>query len=162
MIHKNGFTLIELIVGIVLISILALGAVMTMPKPATFRLASAKARLEQDIRLVQTLALNRQTGYGLRFEPAIEQYSAYQGNLNYANIITNPADGRTFIVSYASVFPTIQIVSTSLGGGVLQFNRKGIPADTVGTLNVQQTIVLSDADGKTVTVTVLPRTGLVR
>ncbi|HAR63060.1 MAG: hypothetical protein DKM50_01350 [Candidatus Margulisiibacteriota bacterium] len=162
--HNNaGYTLIELIVIISIISFLSFVTVIKIPSLSSAKVNITKDYIVMDIRLVQNLSLSQQTIYGIKVDAAQENYTVYKGNNNFDNIITNPSTSTTFSVNIEDLFPGITMISTDLAGNTLQFDKKGIPADTSGAINTTKNIVLSNSStGETATISITPYTGLIQ
>lgn len=63
--YNQGFTLIELIAVIILVSIIAVYATMRTPSPAAYTLSAVSEQLRRDVRLTQTLAISLNSTYTL-------------------------------------------------------------------------------------------------
>ncbi|MFC1595806.1 GspH/FimT family pseudopilin [Candidatus Margulisiibacteriota bacterium] len=160
---RNGYTIIELIIIIIIVSILGAIAFVKLPVRSKMNLRSATGRMARDIRYVRNAAITRQQTYGIKFNPGANTYAAYQGNFTYGNIIDNPATGESFIVDFSNAYAGIELDSTSLAGDVIQFDSKGIPQDASGLIDVFGQIILYAPDlSQSANIWVMPNTGMVK
>jgi len=155
--NANGFTLIELIIAIVIIAILALGAVARLPD-TTLNLSGQADQLASDIRLVQSMAMTRGQRFRINFNaggpPSTYQIVAQDGTAN----VVHPVTTTTGSISLASTVATTN--------AFIVFDGKGTPysdAVTPGTplAGLGATITLTK-DGQSRTVTIQPGTGRVQ
>lgn len=160
--HPNGFTLIELVVLVVIISILAFVLITKFSFTAS-NLMNARVRLMSDVRYIQSLAVSRGAIYGIEFNPAAETYSLYVGTPTTK--IKDPMKPTTdFVVDYttATEFSGVDMVSAGFNGTTrLEFNWQGVPLDSGhNPLASDGTVVLATQSGTT-TVRVTLQTGRV-
>ncbi|MFH1428903.1 MAG: type II secretion system protein [Candidatus Margulisiibacteriota bacterium] len=159
---KNGFTLIELIVVMVIISILATVAIVKYPVTSNRDLVNARSRLMKDIRIAQTAAISQKFFCGVKFDLVANKYWLYTGNHAYSNIITDPTNQQQYIVDLSG-YGSVKLHVTDLAGEMVQFNQKGVPFDEGGKLTTEKSVTLIDAkSGNTTQIFVLPGTGLVK
>ena len=99
----TGFTLIELIMVIVILSILAGVAIPRMLDMGVVRLDMAARKIQSDIRYVQSLAVSIQKRTRIDFSISQDEYSLYLENSpgNW-NLISNPLTKDNFTVELNS------------------------------------------------------------
>lgn len=159
--HRNhGFTIVELIVTIVIISILAF-VFITKFSFAPSSLTAAREKMISDIRYAQSLAVNRGGRYGVEFQPGTDKYSVYINSP--ATKIKDPAHLTSdLIVDYPNdkKFSNIDLVSANFDGSTsLEFDWRGIPHSGAGSPLVSEgTVVISNPSGST-TIRITPQTG---
>ncbi len=148
---EKGFTLIEMVMVMVVISIIA---VTVMPKFSS--LSIAKLRQEADILkthliFAQELAMTRGGGYGLCFDTANSLYSINKIDCQISSRIKSIEDRVSdFTVSYSS-----NITISPAGTTSVFFNTFGVPVP-----NNNYTIVLTSG-GNSVTLKIEKNTGYV-
>ncbi len=150
-----GFTLIELVIVIVLVSILAVYAVVKWPSDSQLKLPAQANLLIAHIRHTQSLAMH--WGQTLRFTPSGGGYTVSCASASAnppcnQNPVIDPVTGQSFSVSLES--------GITLGGASVDFDSLGRPinAGALITSSPARTFTLS-ADGVSHTVTVQPLTG---
>jgi prepilin-type N-terminal cleavage/methylation domain-containing protein len=159
----RGFTLTELIVGIVILGILAWIAYPKITARDEIKLDAAARRLASDLRYAQSRAIGTRVVHGLWFEPAASRYTVFAPSV--ASPVTDPSDrARALQVDYArrSEFKGISITSASFGStrGVT-FDYYGVPRDSAGTDLTSTGRVILTYQGLADTVDVAPTTGKV-
>jgi len=150
---QHGFTLIELIIVIIVISILAVYVFSSLPVPS-LGLATAATQLSDDIRYTQSLSMTKNQHYRLVKLSA----STYQ-ILNAAGTPIMLAQGTTATLASGVTFGAW----TNLTNNLIAFDGRGIPyinAATTTPLASTATINLT-ATGGTITVLITPQTGRV-
>lgn len=167
----QAFTLLEILIVVVILSIAALVAVPMMSSAADVQVRSAAQRLAADLEYAKSLAVTHQKPYSVVFWPEQEKYEIrrYDGTA-----APNPLEpGRTLTV----VFPQThglqrvvidQVAFTSPAGSqtAITFDYLGTPYSGTGILpnNLLDSgqIVLKDtANQFTLTISVEPMTGYV-
>jgi len=159
--HFRGFTLIELIIVIVIISIAALTAIPMMSSAAGMQIRSAANMITADLEYAKSMAISRAQNFSVIFNAGAESYRIED---QYGNVLPHPVkkgfdyiidfqnDGRLDKVDIVSVnFDTTNEVKFDYLGS--PYNGSNNPLNN-GVINLQ-------AAGKTTTVTVEPVTGYV-
>lgn len=151
-----GFTLIELTIVLLIISILAIFVMSNLPK-TTINVDAQANQLAGDLRYTQTLAMSR----GNRFRLVITGNTYQIVNGSTGSAITIPVAGATTVTLGAGItFGTL----TNLPNKLVNFDTQGIPyTDTLspGTaLAANATIPITDGT-TTKTVLISPTTGRV-
>ncbi|MBI4126796.1 MAG: prepilin-type N-terminal cleavage/methylation domain-containing protein [Deltaproteobacteria bacterium] len=151
---NQGFTLVELVLTIVLVSILSVVAVSQFSLDTT-RLDLAEDKLVGDIQYAKRLAMTKGITHGIFFEPAFERYTVFEGTV--ATPLPDPADrSQNFIIDYTteSSFEGVTMTSANFSGSsTLTFNGEGAPVDA------GNVVIAFGAQSRTMTVT--PNTGKV-
>jgi len=154
----RGFTLIELVATLVLISILAVAVWPRAPSSDSLTLRGRAEQLASDIRYAQTLSMTR----GSRFCVVITASDYELRTTDAADSCTavrepNPAGlGATGAISVCT-----SCLATSFGG-TLQFDGKGVPYTGPGApLGGAGGTVTVSGDGGPKTITVSANTGRV-
>lgn len=158
---KAGFTLIELVIVILILSILSIVVITDfVSSTRNMKLQGARFKLKSDLGYVQSLSVAQQIPYGIVFDLSADAYTAYRQTT--ANIINNPLTLQPFIVRYPTDlnFSGVDLISTSLTSNRVQFDSLGVPSDGTGVLTSDGFITL-DYSGNSTTVTVTKNTGRV-
>lgn len=151
---QNGFTLIELIVVISLISILAAGVYLNWPG-STMNLAAQTRQLANDLRYTQALSMTT----GQRYRLVRTSSNTYQilNSSGSAMVLM----GRTTItlasgITFGSLtnLPNSLVAFNGLGAPYTDTGNPGTPLSTTATLSLT-------TNGETRTVSITPETGRV-
>jgi len=158
-----GFTLIELVIVITIISILAWVALPKITATGEIKLDAAARRVAADLRYAQNRSIGTRVVHGLLFEPALSRYTVYAPTP--ASPVMDPADrAKTLRVDFTSrmEYKGVAIASASFGGtkGVT-FDFFGVPRDSAGTDLAATGRVILSYQGLSDTVDVSPGTGKV-
>ena len=151
---SRGFTIIELVIVMVILSVLA--AMATMRNPGDGISVSARAeQLAGDIRYTQSLAMNR----GQRFRINVTT-SSYQITDASGVAQSHPSTGLTTAVSFGSA--VLSNFNPPLNNSYIAFDSLGVPyTDPTTTLAALATLTLT-AGGEAINVRVVPQTGRVQ
>jgi len=155
--HKNqGFSLIELIIVIIVMSILAILPFINMPGPGLNLDAQAK-KLANDIRYTQSFSMTK----GQRYRLVITTGSSSYQILNTAGTAVRFTSGNTTTTLNSGIsFGTL----SNLPNNLIAFDGEGIPYTTTGSpgtaLAANATIPLQSS-GSTTNVIIAPMTGTV-
>jgi prepilin-type N-terminal cleavage/methylation domain-containing protein len=151
-ITSPGFTVIELLIVIALISIMAAIVVPMATDTSDFQVKAAAETLVAALEHAQTEAIVRQEPVTVTFDLTAETYSLS----NASGPLIHPIDKKTYVVGLgpSSDLPEVVIVSASFGGSnTVTFDVLGAP-DAAGTVKLQ-------AGVEVYTVDVMAATGLV-
>jgi prepilin-type N-terminal cleavage/methylation domain-containing protein len=157
----KGFTLVELLIVIAIISIAALTAIPMMSSAAGMQIRSAANMLTADLEYAKSMAISRAQYFSVIFDVSAESYRIED---QYGNLLPHPVkkgfnyiidfqnDGRLNKVDIVSVdFDTTSKITFDYLGS--PYNGTGGPLNS-GVINLQ-------AGGTTTTVAVEPVTGYV-
>jgi prepilin-type N-terminal cleavage/methylation domain-containing protein len=156
---RKGFTLIELIIIIVLISIVAALAASRLGSISGSKAPTFGDKLLSDIRYAQNLAMTQNRRYRIYFNTAPSPLpDGYAVTTAAGLVVMDPAGSGPLSVTlntgdYAGIS-----VSTP-AGGFIEFDSLGRPYDSSGSL-IAGVITLVISPGGS-TVTIAPRTGAV-
>lgn len=139
---SSGFTVLELVIVIVILSIVAFAAFVKTPGTSVNLDAQAE-RLANDIRYTQNLAMARNQHYRIVFDPAASSYTIQDG-----------AENTDYSVTLAPTTLTTPLT-------MIIFNNKGTPYSDISTpLTNTVTITLTSGEA-TSSVVITPDTGRV-
>lgn len=157
----RGFTLVELLIVIAIISIAALTAIPMMSSAASMQIRSAANMLTADLEYAKSMAISRAQYFSVIFDASADSYRIED---QYGNVLPHPVkkgfnyvidfqnDGRLKKVDIVSVdFDTTSKVTFDYLGS--PYNGSSTPLNN-GVVNLQ-------AGGTTTTITVEPVTGYV-
>lgn len=159
---QRGFTLVELVVTVLLLSILAAALWQRAPARESLTLLGRAEQLASDIRYAQALSMTTGERHCLVFEPSSgPPYTGYRlrRDASCASAAEHPA-GATQPV--AVCLGAACVSAAGIAAGQLQFDGLGVPQSPAGTaLGGAAVITLAD-DGGSRQITVSPQTGRVR
>jgi prepilin-type N-terminal cleavage/methylation domain-containing protein len=172
----RGFTLVELILVVFILSIAALVAVPMFSSAADIQVRSTANRIAADLDYARGLAITRQKNYTLVFNPTGESYDIREAGGDLTDRITNPLDNRPFAVDLTtdSRVGGVNIVSVQdeasapLADNAITFDYLGAPYEgnavpvSGSQFNTKGVITLRSRDASfSLTVKVEPMTGYV-
>ncbi|MBM4103415.1 MAG: prepilin-type N-terminal cleavage/methylation domain-containing protein [Planctomycetes bacterium] len=176
----SGFTLVEIILVVLILSIAALVAIPMFVSAADVQVRSAANRIAADLDYARGLAITRQKNYTVVFVPDNaststvneSSYDIREAGGTASNIIKNPLDNRNFTVSLAADnrVSSVNILSVNfdaVASNAITFDYLGTPypgnvASPTVRLNSQGVVTLKSRVGAfTVSVKVEPLTGSV-
>jgi prepilin-type N-terminal cleavage/methylation domain-containing protein len=148
----SGFTLLELVMVIALLSIIAVVAAPRMVNVTSANAGASAEKLRADIRYAQDLAMTRNQ----RVRVSIVSANTYQITIA-GNPVVDPSTGRNnMVLSAGSTFG-----ATTFNGSYVEFDSSlGVPYDGAGALTAIGSITVT-ASGQNYTITVTPQTGAV-
>ena len=162
--QKNAFTLIELIVVMVIISIAALLAIPMISSAADVQVRSAANMIAAHLDYAKSMAISTQQYYSVVFDPANDSYEVHDAG----GVIEHPLKpGSDFVVDLQSDgrLSRVDIAGADFDPGsqpAVTFDYLGSPYSGTTTANPLNTGQISlQADSFTMTVTVEPMTGYV-
>lgn len=151
---RNGFTVIEILILAVLLTIVALTAVPMMSSAGSIQLRAASNMIAADLEYAKSMAISRGQNYSVVFDQNSESYQIEDQN---NNVIPHPVkQGFNYIVDFQSNSRLSRVDITGANFGAansVTFDSLGSP-DNGGNVTLQ-------ASGTTVTVTVEPVTGYI-
>lgn len=159
----RGFTLVELLIVVAIISIAALAAIPMMSSAASMQIRSATNMLTADLEYAKSMAISRAQNFSVVFDVSADSYRIED---QYGNVLPHPVkkgfdyvidfqnDGRLNKVDIISVdFDSTSEVKFDYLGSPWNGNIPPTPLNS-GVINLQ-------AGGTTTTVIVEPVTGYV-
>jgi len=153
--HKTrGFTLIEIIIVVVILSIAAMAAIPLMSSASDVQIRSAANLIAADLEYAKSMAISRGQNYSVVFD---EGANSYQIEDQSDNVIPHPVKkGFDYAMNFSndSRLGKVDITSTSFTSGKVTFDCLGSPVSNGGTITIS-------ASGITATITVEPVTGYI-
>jgi prepilin-type N-terminal cleavage/methylation domain-containing protein len=149
---SNAFTLIEVLIVVVILTIAALTAVPMMSSASSMQIRSAVNLIMADLEYAKSMAISRGQDYSVVFDVGTDSYSIQQGG----TVIQHPVKKGDYIVSFPNDGRLSRVNVTSVdfsGNQSVQFDCLGSP-DHGGTISLQ-------AGDMTATITVEPVTGFI-
>jgi len=163
--EKNGFTMMDLVMVIAILSIFSVMAIPRLTSLHTVKLYGVANKLASDIQYAQQVAISKQIRCGISFDTSAESYFVYEGT--YAGPTTpkatDPYTRGAFIVDYQSEDPYkgIDLASTNFGGR-LEFDSLGQPYNNAGILIPAEAKITLNCSGESREVLITPNTGAIR
>ena len=150
----SGFTVVEIVIVLMIISIAALAAVPMMSSASSVQIRSASSMIAADLEYAKSMAISRGQHYSVVFDQNADSYWIEdQGG----TVIEHPVKkGFDYLVDFQSDtrLSRVDITGANFGGNPdVEFDSLGSP-DSGGA-------VLLQAGGTTVTITVEPITGYI-
>ncbi|MEN6309050.1 MAG: GspH/FimT family pseudopilin [Anaerohalosphaeraceae bacterium] len=134
---KDGFTLVELLIVVVILSVAAMIVVPTLSSAADMQVRSAANTIAADLDYARGLAVTRQTNYSVVFNPDTESYEIRRTSDN--TVIANPLmGGQNYVVAFDddSRLSQVDIASANFDSdtdNAVTFNYLGAPFKGIGT-----------------------------
>ena len=151
---RNGFTVIEVLIVAVILTIVALTAVPMLSSAGTMQLRAAANMAAADLEYAKSMAISRGQNYSVVFDQTAESYRIQDQN---GNVIPHPVKkGFDYIVDFRNEgrLSKVDIAGANFGGTAsVAFDSLGSP-DNGGAVTLQ-------ANGSVVTVNVEPITGFI-
>jgi prepilin-type N-terminal cleavage/methylation domain-containing protein len=159
----NGFTLVELIIVVVILSIAALIAVPMVSSAADMQVRSAANQIAAHLDYAKSMAITHQQAYSVVFDVSSESYQVQDEG---GNLIDHPVNPGDFVVNLSNTeLDKVDITSAIFdpdSSDTITFDYLGSPysgTDTSTPLNSGQIIL--QATDFSITVSVEPVTGYV-
>lgn len=149
----GGFTIIELMIVIVILSIAALTAIPMMSSASSMQIRSATNLIMADLEYAKSMAITRGQNYSVVFNVGADSYQIEDQS---GNVIPHPVKtGFNYVMSFPndSRLSRVDLTSVSFTGATVTFDCLGSP-DNGGTISLQ-------ASNTTATVMVEPVTGYI-
>jgi prepilin-type N-terminal cleavage/methylation domain-containing protein len=151
---KRGFTIIEIVIVVVIISIAALVAVPMMSSAASLQIRSAANMIAADLEYARSMAISRGQNFSVEFDVNTEQYRIKD---QAGNVISHPVKkGFNYEIDFQndSRLSKVDIANVDFNmTASVQFECLGSP-DNGG-------VVIIQAGGATKTIIVEPVTGFI-
>lgn len=160
--NNRAFTLIEIILVVVILSIAALMALPFAVSGSDVQLRSAANIIASDLEYAKSMAISRGKFYWIVFDDAAESYQIEDSN----GVIEHPVKkGFDYIVNFTndSRLKKVDITSTDFDGThIVRFDYLGSPYNGNGFTNQLNSGVINLSSGdSTMDVTVEPVTGYI-
>lgn len=150
----RGFTIVELLIVVVILSIVALTAIPMMSSAASIQIRSASNMIAADVEYTRSMAISRGKYYSIEFNTSADSYCIKDSNTGV--IIKNPLTKGDYIISFKNErrLSRVDITNANFSGAsTIAFDCLGSP-NSGGTVNLK-------AGGINTTITVEPVTGFV-
>ena len=162
--QRQGFTLVEIILVVVILGITAFLAIPMVSNAADIQVRAAGNHIAADLDYAKSMAITHQCSYTVVFDPAGESYEIRDED---GNVIEHPVNPGDFVVDFSanSDLSRVDITDADFDSDsnyALTFNYLGSPysgMDTSSPLNSGQ--ITLQADDFTLVVNVEPVTGYV-
>ena len=162
---KNGFTIIELVIVIVLLGIMAVAVSISLAPSSAIRLDTAAKKVAADLRYARSTAFSFAKWHGISFQAdPVNIYTVYQTNGTTDATIKDPASlGSNFIVNIPALYGGVSIVSANIAGGSkVEFSPIGVPYNDIkGAAIVSAGTITLQYMGNTKTISITPNTGYI-
>jgi prepilin-type N-terminal cleavage/methylation domain-containing protein len=149
----KAFTLIEILVVVVILSIAAAMAIPMLSSAADIQVKSAANVVASDLEYAKSMAITNSQTYCVDFDPTAETYSIKN---NSGTIINHPVKGSAYTMDFSSDnrLNRVDIYSVDFNSNAqVYFDSMGSP-DNGGTIELR-------ADGNIITINVEPITGFI-
>ena len=151
----HGFTIVELLIVVVILSIVALTAIPMMSSAASIQIRSAANIIAADIEYARSMAISRGQNHSVEFDKDADSYKIV--DLNGVTIQHPVKKGFTYVVDFRneSRLSRVDITNANFGGTQkVTFDCLGSPVGNGGAVSLQ-------AGGISTTIHVEPVTGYV-
>lgn len=162
--RSSGFTIVEIIVVLLLLSIIAATVLGRSVTTSDMNLASQADTIRNHLRYAQSMAMKRtDTVWGIRFDTTQSEYWLFRGTNpdNVSDQVRLPGVDYAGGSNKAHLSSGISL-STDLNQATVFFDRIGKPYSPNSTtaITIQKQVTVSAGDNRTITIT--PETGLIR
>ena len=158
---SSGFTVIELIIVVVILSIAALTAVPMMSSAASVQIRSAANMLTADLEYAKSMAISRGQNFSVVFDKNAESYRIEDQN---GSVIAHPVKkGFPYEINFSNNgrLNKVDIVDANFDGtSEVKFDYLGSPYNGSGS-PLNSGVISLQAGGTTATITVEPVTGFI-
>jgi len=150
----GGFTIVELVIIVVVISIAALVAIPMMSSAASLQIRSAANMISADLEYARSMAITRGQNYSVIFDKDADSYKIVDP---LGATIQHPVKkGFPYVIDFQNESRLSRVDIT-----IAEFNGdQTVVFDCLGSPDSGGTVILQ-ADGETKTVTVEPVTGFI-
>jgi prepilin-type N-terminal cleavage/methylation domain-containing protein len=157
----SGFTLVEMIVVLVILSIAAMLAIPLATSGASTQLKSAATIIASDLEYAKSMAISRGKLYRVVFDTGTESYSIEDAN----GVISNPVTNRPYTVNFAADTRLSQVDISNVSfdtSNTVTFDYLGSPYSGAGSGSpLNSGVITLSANGSTMKVNVEPVTGYI-
>ncbi len=163
---RRGFTLIEVIIVVVIISIAAMMAVPMFSSAGSMQIGSAANIIAADLEYAKSMAITRGQNYSIVFDVTAESYKIVDQS---GNVVSHPVKtGFEYVVDFKndSRLSKVDISSVQFQpntANTIKFDCLGSPYSDNGTSTepLDSGSIVISAEGATTTITVEPVTGYI-
>jgi general secretion pathway protein H len=138
---ENGFTLVELLIVVVIISIAAMISIPIMSSGGNMQIRSAANMIVADLEYAKSIAITRQEDFSVSFDSNNDCYEVQDAN---GVVILHPVSKRPYRIDFPNDqqlsrvgidVPSLTVTFDSLGspssGGVVNLSLKGSGGGTI-------------------------------
>jgi prepilin-type N-terminal cleavage/methylation domain-containing protein len=162
---RRGFTAIEILIVVVVISIVAMMAIPLMTSASGFQIRSAANMIAADLEYAKSMAISRGESFSVVFDKTTESYLIKdQGG----TVIPHPVKkGFDYVVDFSSdsrlsKVDIADVVFDPGSVGTITFDYMGSPYSGVGVSNpLNSGVVTLQAGGASTTINIEPITGFI-
>ena len=154
----KGFTLIEIIIVVIILSIAAMVAIPMMSSASSVQIRSAANLIAADLEYAKSMAISRGQNYLVKFDKDNDSYGIYKDG--ETDPIQHPVKkGFDYVMDFSSDkrLGKVDITNVNFDGtdsNVVEFDCLGSPTGNGGTITIS-------ADGMTAIISVEPVTGYI-
>ena len=154
----KGFTLIEIIIVVIILSIAAMVAIPMMSSASSVQMRSAANLIAADLEYAKSMAISRGQNYLVKFDKDNDSYGIYKDG--ETDPIQHPVKkGFDYVMDFSSDkrLGKVDITNVNFDGtdsNVVEFDCLGSPTGNGGTITIS-------ADGMTAIISVEPVTGYI-
>ena len=159
-ISNRGFTLIEVLVIVVILSIVGMVAIPMMGSTAITELKAAANMVSADLEYAKSIAIAKGQIYSVQFDTGAESYRVKDQN---GSTITHPVNGVDYVVDFSADSRIDQVTISSVNfdsTNEVKFDYLGNPLNGNDDSLSSGTVTL-EAGGQTMTIEVEPVTGYI-
>lgn len=156
--EKNGFTMLDLMMVIAIMSIFSVMAIPRLTALYSVKLFGVANKLASDIQYAQQLAISKQVRCGLSFNPGTDSYFVYEDTT--ATKAKDPYTRGDFIVDYQAEdsYKGVDLLNTNFGDRI-EFDPLGKPYSDANSPLAANGIVVLQAQGDSRNIVIKPNTG---
>lgn len=162
---SSGFTAIEILIVVVVISIVAMMAIPMMTSASGFQIRSAANMIAADLEYAKSMAISRGRNFSVVFDKTTETYQIEdQGG----TVISHPVKkGFDYVVDFSSdsSLSKVDIADVDFdpgSGGTITFDYMGSPYSGAGISNpLNSGVVTLQVSGASTTINIEPVTGFI-
>jgi general secretion pathway protein H len=159
--RRGGFTLVELLIVIAIISIAALTAIPMMSSAASMQIRSAANMITADLEYAKSMAISRAQIFSVVFDPSAESYRIED---QYGNVLPHPVKkGFNYVIDFQNDgrLKKVDIISVDFDStSEVKFDYLGSPYNGNDT-PLNNGVINLQAGSTTTIITIEPVTGYV-
>ena len=151
---RTGFTIVEILIVVVILSIAALAAIPMMSSASSFQIRSAANMIAADLEYAKSMAISRGQYYYVVFNVSTDSYSIEDQD---STVIDHPVKkGFPYTISFPkeSRLSKVEITNVTFTSNKVGFDCLGSPTNNGGYITIS-------ANGTTATINVEPVTGYI-
>ena len=161
--RARGFTLIELVMVMVLLSVVSVVAFISLGSYKSHHLSAAAEKVAVDLRYAKNLALSSTTWHGVSFQSdPTNTYNLYETDGSTDTNIKGLLDAsQDFIANIKDDYAGVVISSVNISGGSkVEFDPHGVPYnDKAGAVLASNGVITLSLGSSSLTVQIASETG---